>query len=501
MNFLTRHKQQLFLAATFIVGSFLSFFHIGKKNLALDEVASYIFTANWSEMINTLYYHEGNMWLYYVLLNLWRTIGESDGIMRSLSALFAIVTLPVVYLLGKSLFTNHIARITTLLLSVNVFFIFNAQSLRSYSLLLLLTTLAEYIFVLYTKNYTITKKISLKRAILLYLVPLTFLNILSIYSHLYSLLVIGAQGTSLLLTKSKKAIAAYSASFLISITASIPLFTSPAVTTHPINWIETPTIKNLIGTFIILSGDFLPIAAILGFVIGYALFQSRKYSWETIVDLSNWPVLFIFISLFFPIIASFTFSLFVKPMYVSMYFLICLVPFLFLASISLGHIKKKLVYQSILVVIMLFSAIRLYGWYTEDTRLQLVIYNKYKDWEGTARILAEKSSSNHAIVYYPPYLETIIHLYYTDDIQLKSGVHEVALQSKADLQRPGSYAFDSEAVSALPDTYQTVWYVSPEYSDQNRADQQQFIESTLKTNYTSTETYHVSGITIERYER
>ena len=125
----------------------LSLLFIGGKSIWIDEAASIFFARDWTQMWQYLPNHEANMWLYYTMLNPWLKLGHGEAIVRALSAVFAVVTIPVIYLLGRQLFGPRAGAISSLLIASNAFFISYAQEARGYTLLVLLVTLSSLFFV------------------------------------------------------------------------------------------------------------------------------------------------------------------------------------------------------------------------------------------------------------------------------------------------------------------------------------------------------------------
>jgi mannosyltransferase len=83
------------------------------------------------------------MALYYALLRFWILLGDSEFTVRILSVIPAVVTVPLVYFMGKRLFDPRVGLIAALLLAMNAFHIQYSQEARSYSLLILLVTLSS----------------------------------------------------------------------------------------------------------------------------------------------------------------------------------------------------------------------------------------------------------------------------------------------------------------------------------------------------------------------
>ena len=94
----------LFLATLVILGGFLRLHRIGREGLWLDEAFSVWMGARpLSEMFGWLVKIDQHPPLYYTLLHLWLKFGDSAALVRALSALFGLITIPVVFWLGHRL--------------------------------------------------------------------------------------------------------------------------------------------------------------------------------------------------------------------------------------------------------------------------------------------------------------------------------------------------------------------------------------------------------------
>jgi mannosyltransferase len=86
--------------------------------------------------------------LYYVLAWIWsKFFGTGEWGLRSLSALFGIVTIPVVYLIGRRLAGARVGVAAAAFAAVNPALIWYSQEARAYSLLILLSALGFYFFL------------------------------------------------------------------------------------------------------------------------------------------------------------------------------------------------------------------------------------------------------------------------------------------------------------------------------------------------------------------
>jgi len=146
----TRRLDGAFYAVVGItaLAAFLRFWDLGKQSLWLDETLSVEFASkDWASLWKVVSTNEANMSLYYFMLHGWLYLGKSEFAVRSLYAIAGILTIPAIYVLGKWLFSTRTALLATFLLATNTFHIQYSQEARSYSLVVLLTTLSSLFFV------------------------------------------------------------------------------------------------------------------------------------------------------------------------------------------------------------------------------------------------------------------------------------------------------------------------------------------------------------------
>jgi uncharacterized membrane protein len=176
------------------VGALLRFLHLGHRGLWFDEAISVgIAQLNWLDMRKVLMNREANMTLYYVLLHYWVKVGTSEYFLRSLSALFAIATLPLIYLLGKRLIGTRTGIAATALLALNGYHLRYSQEARGYSLVVLLVVVSSLLFVKAVERKS--------RSVWNWY---TAVSILSVYAHLFAALVTAAQCASLLFAERRE---------------------------------------------------------------------------------------------------------------------------------------------------------------------------------------------------------------------------------------------------------------------------------------------------------
>jgi mannosyltransferase len=124
------------LIAITLIGGLLRVYRIGDKGLWLDEAFSV--WLGWHSLVDLygwIVRIDQHPPLYYTLLHLWMWLGDSEATVRSLSALFGTVTIPVIFLIGRRISGSGVGLIAALILAVSPFHVRFAQETRMYTLL------------------------------------------------------------------------------------------------------------------------------------------------------------------------------------------------------------------------------------------------------------------------------------------------------------------------------------------------------------------------------
>lgn len=138
------------LAGICLAAAALRFASLGVQSYHHDEVvtAMRVVSGSFADMLHAVKTSESNPPLYYVLAWGWvKLFGSAEFGLRSLSALFGLVTVPVGYLIGRQLASRRTGLILAALLAVNPMLIWYSQEARSYALLVLFIALSMYFFV------------------------------------------------------------------------------------------------------------------------------------------------------------------------------------------------------------------------------------------------------------------------------------------------------------------------------------------------------------------
>jgi len=184
---LPEHPRAAVVALT-LVAAALRLFRLGSQSLWHDEaVTAGLAAASLPGLMAEILTREGNMALYYLLINLWTTLGNSEWMLRFPSALLSAATVPLLYALAARLFGTSTALFATALFAVHPNALAYAQEARSYSLFVLLVVTSWFMLVRVMERPTIWNSAALVLA-----------TAASVYAHLFGLLSIAAQAVGVL---------------------------------------------------------------------------------------------------------------------------------------------------------------------------------------------------------------------------------------------------------------------------------------------------------------
>lgn len=193
MPFLLRDKRKFLehffvllaiIVATYLAGK-LRLSGLAEKSIWFDESFSILFARE--PLTQTLYLCKNDVMppFYFVLLHFWLRLFPAGNMEtaifypRLLSAIFGVLAIPLIYILGKRLFNPAVGVISVLLLTFSPFHLHYSQEIRMYSLFVVLA-LMEYIVI-----FDFIHRPSLKNYILLII-----LSALLIYTHYFGFLLL-----------------------------------------------------------------------------------------------------------------------------------------------------------------------------------------------------------------------------------------------------------------------------------------------------------------------
>ena len=318
----------LIVATITIIAAVLRLHSLAAKSLWIDEAASVNFaTMAWWPFLRLLWSYQGNMTLYYLLLRAWVHLGDSEAVVRGLSVLLGVLTVPAIYALGARMFDRITGVTAAALLAVHSFHIQWSQEARAYSLLTFLLVLTTYFFVCAMDSPRAKR----------YWVAFTLSAALSVYAHVFAVLVLPAYALAIIFprpfTVKLRTVAAATAGFaflIFPISAFVLLQHS-----SQIDWIPRPTLADTYQFLDLLTGHcgLWSVAVYLALCVLALtpLFGSSRSERET------WSLRLVALWLVLPPLLALAATPF-KPLFFSRYMIMCVPALVLLASRGISRL-------------------------------------------------------------------------------------------------------------------------------------------------------------------
>ncbi|MGA9115215.1 MAG: glycosyltransferase family 39 protein [Bacteroidota bacterium] len=458
----------------------LGFFRLGRNSLWLDEVFSFRFARDLGSMLE----HDGNGWLYYGLLSVWRVFGESESALRSLSVLACAGAIPFAVGVGRRLFNEKVGLAAGLLLAVHPTLVFYAQEARGYALLLLLVSAASWCFLKGLEG----------RGRMIW-VLYAGLSALSLYVHVFGAFAVCAHAVALCAWGMGRVMWKRAAGAWVGIAlAGLPLLIFQPGEIH-IGWLggdplgrAYPLARNLLGT-----GWLLAAFSFFGALEAASAF-SRRISPREDLPRTIVPILWVLV----PFVLGFGISAAIMPVLLSRYLLFCLPPIAVLAAAGLLRLDRRLAAGGMLLLLFL-AAVPLVKWY--------LLPDRKEDWRGlTAHVLAA-SEEGDAVAFHPPWVRAGFDYYMErqradpDRLRFPELLQGAALPQTG--ERVSDLPFpDVRRLAELGARYRRIWLVrSHEIERLGRRAQGDFICGEMEKQFRLRETRAFAGIILQRFER
>lgn len=323
--------------------------------IALDEPFS-IFWAqqDLGEMMNEI--NKGNNSpLHFILLNAWiKIFGISPLAVRSLSLLFSLLTLPIIYKLSRRIMNLEFAIFTVLIFVFSRFIHFHSIEARMYSLLLFETAL----LLLVTYDIIFSGKYRWY-----YFIPC---SLALLYTHYLGVIVLGSLLLILLLFYSKIkidiryriliSIILISIGFIPGVIVLIDRISAGANST----WVPEAHWTELYGNIIRFFNNTLTFV-LMGTILIGLLFLNFKNNLKSILSkFTESKNLYFVLAFLIPYVGMFIYSKVISPIFLDRYLLFTTIPlYITIAFIfSLGTNKRAHILGMFVIVLSLILSVR-----------------------------------------------------------------------------------------------------------------------------------------------
>ncbi|MFA6333273.1 MAG: glycosyltransferase family 39 protein [Methanoregula sp.] len=181
-NILIHSRYVQILLSLTIIGAILRFVNLGFNSLWLDEASTYTFASMsipgiWQATTGG----EFNPPLFYWVEHIMLTFGNNEVVLRLVPALLGVLTIPLIYLIGKEFVDRNVGIIAATICTFSLFLIQYSQEARAYSMGLFFIAFAMVFFLKAMKTNELPSW-------LLFGV----LSALALWSHFYTFVVTGS---------------------------------------------------------------------------------------------------------------------------------------------------------------------------------------------------------------------------------------------------------------------------------------------------------------------
>ena len=370
--------------AVTIVAAVLGLFDLGDQQLRIDEATSwFIAHQDWSGVWDSVSGSEANSGIYYALLHIWLAFGDSEFMIRALSVVFGVATIPVLYVLGARLFGAVPTAIGSVLLAVNAFFVANIQDARGYALATFLVSAASLLFVdvLWRPRRGRT-------------IAYVAVGTLAVYAHFFSALVLGAHALSAFIAGRRPLpVRHLVAAFTAIAVLIVPLIVfTVANDVGQIDWIPELSwtrfgtgLHDLTGGAASIPGAIFGVALLAA--IGVAIKNRGERSFE------RWRYVFIVLWALTPVVFAVVVS-FAKPIFQARYLMSTLPALALAVAAAVAFLRGRLVLVGAIAiaVVVAASGFALASWYGEPG----------ERWAERVHALAGEERREEGMLFYAP---------------------------------------------------------------------------------------------------
>jgi hypothetical protein len=473
-------RTRLMLLALMVAGSVFRLFLIGKKSIWLDEAYSIAITQrSLPDLLRMVVQTDSHPPLYYLLLKMWLLISHSEAWARSLSAIFSILTIPVMYLLVREVYKDKKAGLLAAsILAFSPFHIWYAQEVRMYAALTFFVLASAFFFFRALEDgavwdwagYALMTTLALytDNGAIWYLLTLVFFSIIFIRRYwdraagwFLSHIVIG-----------------------LSYAIWLPFLYQQTRQVTENFWLPPPSFQVVFNAFLDFHSYNFP------WIEVSLLYMAAIFVFAYIVPGKSLPRQLASLWLFLPVAISLLLSL-RQPIFLSRNLITASLGYYLLTADTIWKFRTRkaiLIFLIPLLIMNLFSIVR-NGWFEEK--------ENWREAAGLVACLADRKPDG-LIVFIPGFAELPFN-YYFDDYQ--QAVHTQGYPGDELLLHPDPK--QAPEVSELLEGYPYVWLVirQGESLEQNWVQLKEWLDSNGYERYPGFEQENVFVYTYYRWDK
>lgn len=357
---------------------------LGSKSFYLDEAYTvHEAGLGWSAFWHDIWGPQTNMQLYYLLMRGWVHLGQGEAVVRSLSVVFFVATVPILVAVARRLFDTRTALIAGLLFALNEFAVSFSQEARTYSLVYLLITLSTWLLLR-----------ALDRGSRGAWAAYVAVAALSVYAHMLALLVVAGQLITVLVLRR----GGPSRGSVVGAGVGVGLLASPVVLSAfaqradtRLGWLARPSARDVGRLLVDFAGHTAALLAVAAGLVALALWPVLRAAG----DPRRWATLFTLGWLVLPAAAAVVVSV-EQPVYTSKYLIGSLPALVILVAAGLNRIRSGRILAALLAVCVGLGLVSVRGWYTGFPK---------DDWRSAESYVASASAPGDALVLDPDFAD------------------------------------------------------------------------------------------------
>jgi len=394
-KFLSQIKKStwIIIAILFLAG-IVRIINISKESYWVDEILT---VRQGQATLSTLSLYlkgEMHMPLYIYLSWAWiHAFGTLEFATRIFSAIFGVLCVYIIYLIGKKMFNERIGVYAALLLTLSPIAIYYSQEARLYSMFMFIVLLSFYMFIKY-----------LEKGERKYLIWYIIINILMLYTDIFAFVVLGIHALYILI-RNRNRLKEIFVALTISVLSLIPMIMTIILQYSNFDksdksWL-LPSFGKIILMLIHYCGNIMLfitflIISIIGIVI-YTRHVKNQSNKKNIIN--NLTLLIIWAII--PIITVLILVV-IQPLFNERYLLFTLPAYILIIAFVISQFKIK--YQNILLILILILS-------TCALVIQYQTTNK-DNWRGTAQFLKDNVKEGDYLLITPYYHQESLTYYY-----------------------------------------------------------------------------------------
>lgn len=340
----------LLVAVPTAIAAIANMLWIGRQSLWQDEgFTVQMVTIPWPQFWNLVTNWEGNMVGYHLLLRLW-PFHDSEAGLRSLSALFVVVSVPVVFWIGKELGGRRAGWWAAAFFALWPFIVKYGQEARSYSLLILVTLAATAALLKATRS-------DARRWWAIY----GFLLGLGLYAHIFAALIVLPHAVWIVMQRPRWRHVAMAAGVAVLVASPMLVYFYFNFGATNIDWILRPTLESVWRDVIRpMTGESYYMLAALTVAatgLGAGVLLRERHQVPKYVLLVTWASI--------PLIIALGFSFLIRPVLHARYVIDIIPAWALLLGVAIAKIPSRIASMVAGVAVLVICAQSLAGYYAE----------------------------------------------------------------------------------------------------------------------------------------